>query len=89
VLILTPVTAAQAPPVELVRSLFDLTPAETRVARAIAAGGSVEDIAAAANLSVNTIRSQLNRVFMKTGCTRQGELVALLGGIGRTGVQSE
>jgi PAS domain-containing protein len=32
-LMLTPVTLPQAPPVDLVQSLFDLTPAEARVAR--------------------------------------------------------
>jgi hypothetical protein len=37
-LVLTPVTMPQAPPVELVQSLFDLTPAEARVARSLASG---------------------------------------------------
>ena len=37
-LVLTPVTFPQAPPVELVQSLFDLTPAEARVARGLASG---------------------------------------------------
>jgi hypothetical protein len=42
VLALTTVTRPQAPPVELVQSLFDLTPTEARVARSIAAGKTVE-----------------------------------------------
>ncbi|MGH6863839.1 MAG: helix-turn-helix transcriptional regulator, partial [Methylocella sp.] len=41
-LVLTPVTLPQAPPVELVQSLFDLTPAEARVARGLASGKTVE-----------------------------------------------
>jgi hypothetical protein len=41
VLAMTPVTPPQAPPVELVQSLFDLTPAEARVARSLAAGKTV------------------------------------------------
>ena len=45
VLVLTPVTLPQAPPVELVQSLFDLTPAEARVARSLASGKTVDDIA--------------------------------------------
>jgi hypothetical protein len=46
-LVLTPVTLPQAPPVELVQSLFDLTPAEARVARSLASGETVEAIASA------------------------------------------
>jgi hypothetical protein len=44
-LVLTPVTLPEAPPVELVQSLFDLTPAEARVARSLASGKTVDDIA--------------------------------------------
>src|SRR5262249_13240680 len=40
-LVLTPVTMPQAPPVELVQSLFDLTPAEARVARNLASRKTV------------------------------------------------
>ena len=45
VLVMTPVTVPHAPPIELVQSLFDLTPAEARVARSLTAGGTVEEIA--------------------------------------------
>jgi DNA-binding CsgD family transcriptional regulator len=81
VLVLTPVSLPNAPPVELVRSLFDLTAAEARVARALAAGDSVSDIAEAGGVSVNTVRAQVRGVLEKTGCHRQAEVVALLGGI--------
>jgi hypothetical protein len=37
-LVLTPLSAAPAPPVELMRLLFDLTPSEARVARGLAVG---------------------------------------------------
>jgi DNA-binding CsgD family transcriptional regulator len=80
VLILTPVTRPNAPPVELIQSLFDLTPAEAKVARGLAAGDTLEEIATANNLSRNTIRSQLRGALEKTGSRRQAELVALLGG---------
>lgn len=80
-LVLTPVTLPDAPPVELIQSLFDLTPAEARVARNLTAGDSLEDIAAASGLSRNTVRSQLRGALEKTGSRRQAELVALLGGI--------
>lgn len=80
VLILTPVARPNAPPVELIQSLFDLTPAEAKVARGLASGETLEEIAAANNLSRNTIRSQLRGALEKTGSRRQAELVALLGG---------
>jgi DNA-binding CsgD family transcriptional regulator len=81
VLALTPVSLPQAPPVELVQSLFDLTPAEARVARGLASGMAVEAIAADRGVSPNTIRSHVRGVFEKTGCTRQAEVVALFNGI--------
>jgi DNA-binding CsgD family transcriptional regulator len=81
VLTLTPMSVPEAPPVELVQSLFDLTPAEARVARGLASGMAVEAIAADRGVSANTIRSHVRGVFEKTGCTRQAEVVALFTGI--------
>jgi len=77
-LVLTPVTLPQAPPVELVQSLFDLTPTEARVARSLAAGETVETIASTRGVSQNTIRAHVRGVLEKTGCNRQVDLVALL-----------
>jgi DNA-binding CsgD family transcriptional regulator len=78
VLVLTPVTLPQAPPVELVQSLFDLTPTEARVARGLASGKTVQDIATDGGLSLNTIRTHVRGVLEKTGCNRQVDIVALL-----------
>jgi DNA-binding CsgD family transcriptional regulator len=78
VVVLTPVTLSQAPPVELVRSLFDLTPAEARIARSLSAGETLDHIAETGGVSRNTVRTQLRGVMEKTGCTRQAELVSLL-----------
>jgi DNA-binding CsgD family transcriptional regulator len=83
-LVLTPVTLPQAPPVELVQSLFDLTPAEARVARSLAAGKTVDDIASDGGISTNTIRTQVRGVLEKTGCNRQADVVALLTAIAST-----
>lgn len=77
-LVLTPVTLPQAPPVELVQSLFDLTPSEARVARSLASGETVEAIASARGVSQNTIRAHVRGVLEKTGCNRQADVVALL-----------
>jgi DNA-binding CsgD family transcriptional regulator len=88
VFILNPVALPQAPTVELVQSLFDLTPAEARVARGLAAGKTVDDIAADGGTSANTIRSQVRGVLEKTGCNRQVDVVALLTAISPTRLTS-
>jgi DNA-binding CsgD family transcriptional regulator len=83
-LVLTSVGFPQAPPVELVQSLFDLTPAEARVARGLASGKTVEDIATDGGTSANTIRTHVRGVLQKTGCNRQVDIVALLTTISAT-----
>jgi len=80
-LVLTPVAAAPAPPVELMRSLFDLTPSEARVARGLAVGETLEEIASGGGVAISTVRSQLRQVLEKTGCTRQAEVVSLLANV--------
>jgi len=80
-LVLTPVAAPSAPPIELMRSLFDLTPSEARVARGLAAGETLEEIAANGGVAMSTVRSQLRQVLEKTGCSRQAEIVSLLANI--------
>jgi DNA-binding CsgD family transcriptional regulator len=77
-LVVTPVTSPRAPTVELLRSLFDFTPSEARVARGLALGESPDEIAATGGVAISTVRSQLRMVLEKTGCTRQAEVVALL-----------
>jgi DNA-binding CsgD family transcriptional regulator len=81
VIVMTPVTLPQAPPVDLVQWLFDLTPAEARVARSLTAGQTVEEIASIGGISPSTVRTQVRGVLEKTGCRRQAEVVALLSGI--------
>lgn len=55
-----------------------LTPAEARLAVALAEGLSLEEAAAKLKVSINTVRSQLQAVFAKTGIRRQAELTAML-----------
>lgn len=59
-------------------SVYRLTVAEDRLARHLAAGGSVEEFAECHDISVNTVRTHLKRLFEKTGTARQGELIALI-----------
>ncbi|WP_082616611.1 helix-turn-helix transcriptional regulator [Massilia sp. Root418] len=65
---------------EVLQQLFQLTPAEAAVSRALAGGASLEDIAAATGVSVNTVKTHLHRVYGKTATRRQGELIALIHG---------
>lgn len=61
--------------------LFGLTPAEARVARALAQGQSLEAYATDSAVSLSTARTQLRSVLGKTGTTRQPDLVRLLASI--------
>jgi len=77
-LYLTPIIQRAGPPPEILQALFDLSPAEARVAAMIAEGHSVKLIAENLSVQPNTVRAQLKAVFAKTGTGRQGELVSLL-----------
>ena len=77
ILVFTPLTPLAGPPEPLLRALFDFTPAEARVARGLAAGATVEELASAAGVSRNTVRSQLRGIMAKTGCCRQAQAVGL------------
>lgn len=57
---------------------FGLTPTECRVAFAILAGMSAREMAGRFGTTVNTVQSQIKRVYAKTGIHRQGALVRLL-----------
>jgi DNA-binding CsgD family transcriptional regulator len=72
----------QAPGIEatLIQGLFDLTPAEARIAQAIVSGLQVKEIAKRHGVSMGTVRLQVKSVLAKTGTSRQLELVRLLSG---------
>ena len=78
---MTPVDRVNVPAAEVLTALFDLTPAEARIARKIAEGRTVKEIADAGNLSVETVRGQLKTVLAKTGVDRQTDLALLLTGL--------
>lgn len=60
------------------QGLFGLTPAEAKIASALAEGKSTGDIIEAFGISANTVRTHLKSVFGKTGVTQQSQLVALV-----------
>jgi DNA-binding CsgD family transcriptional regulator len=66
---------------ERLRELYQLTPGEARVARAVARGQGLEHVARELGLRITSVRSHLQSCFEKTGTSRQAELVRLLLGI--------
>ena len=68
------------PPVELLRGLFDLSPAEARVAAALTRGSTLQEAADQQGIRIKTARTYLAQVFRKTGTLQQSQLVALLAG---------
>lgn len=58
--------------------IFDLTPAETRLAKLLSQGKSLDESADELGVTKNTVHSQLAAIFQKTGTRRQMELVRLL-----------
>lgn len=74
-----PVTTTQ-----VLEQLYALTHAEAELVRLLSEGRSLEEVATARGVTMNTVRSQLKQVFSKTDTKRQGELVRLV----LTGVSS-
>lgn len=68
------------PCAEPLGTLYGLTPAEARLAVALAAGHTVQETAVTLGITENTARTHLKRVLAKTETRRQGELVRLLVG---------
>jgi DNA-binding CsgD family transcriptional regulator len=79
-LAVTPVSRPLEPLTELLNALFDLTPAEARIARAIRAGHTVETAASEIRVSQEAVRSHLKSILGKTGTARQRDLARLLAG---------
>ncbi len=75
----TPVSAsAIVPSPSILAGLFDLTPAEARLAAALSQGRPLKDAASDSNITFKSGRTYLERIFTKTGTHQQSELVALL-----------
>jgi DNA-binding CsgD family transcriptional regulator len=65
-------------PPGILRELYRLSDVESRVCWRLANGETLEEIATAEGSSRETVRSQLKRIFAKTGTRRQSELVRLI-----------
>lgn len=61
--------------VEATAALFNLTPAEARLAIALCLGSSISEYALERGISLGTARIQLKQAMAKTGTHRQGALI--------------
>lgn len=62
----------------MLSSLYRLTPAESRLATELLGHLTLGEIAERREVSLTTLRTQLKRLFGKTGTNRQSELIGLL-----------
>lgn len=81
--VVNPIDRREVPSAEILHGLFDLSPAETRVARAFVAEKGIDAVAAALGLSRETVRTHLKALFAKTGRDSQTALLDLLAGVTR------
>lgn len=68
-------------PEAVLSELFGLSASEAKLARALATGRRLEEIAADRDVKVSTLKTQLLSVFRKTGAETQRDLVLLLGSL--------
>ncbi|MGZ5009442.1 MAG: helix-turn-helix transcriptional regulator [Methylobacter sp.] len=78
VLVLVTESGKNLSALQLIGTLYDLTPVELRVASALLAGKSLEEYALEASVTMNTVRTQMKSLFSKTGTHRQSELMSIL-----------
>ena len=67
-------------PVEALANRYRLTSAEVRVVIAAVEFGGVPEVARMLGISESTVKTHLQRVFDKTGASRQADLVKLVAG---------
>lgn len=65
-------------PGKVLAALYGLSPSEARLANELFVGRSVQEAAAALDITVNTARSTLKRIFGKCAVGSQAELLQLL-----------
>jgi DNA-binding CsgD family transcriptional regulator len=63
---------------DVIRRLFDLTPAEATLALLLANGLGLEEAGEQLDIRRNTVRAHLRAIFSKMGVTRQTELVRMV-----------
>jgi DNA-binding CsgD family transcriptional regulator len=77
-LLITDPAERTVPPEEFLRVLFGLTAAEAKLAIALGEGATVGELTDGFQITANTARSHIKRIFDKMSVHRQSELVAVL-----------
>jgi DNA-binding CsgD family transcriptional regulator len=67
--------ARQPPAISALTALYQLTPAEARLLKALLQGTRIADYAAQLGISANTANAQLKQIFVKTQTNRQVDLM--------------
>jgi DNA-binding CsgD family transcriptional regulator len=63
---------------QVLKSVFELTPAEARVTQVLLRGGGIKAAAISLGVAPSTVKTHLLRVFAKTGTARQADLMRRL-----------
>nr|WP_237179521.1 helix-turn-helix transcriptional regulator [Paraburkholderia sacchari] len=63
---------------QVLASAFELSPAECRIVHLLVDGLTPKEIAAQVNVQYDTVRKQLQSIFLKTATRRQPDLLRLL-----------
>lgn len=66
---------------EMIQQTWELTVAEARVAAQISLGRGIDEVADRLNVTRETVRTHLKRIFAKTGTSSQAELVAFISAV--------
>jgi DNA-binding CsgD family transcriptional regulator len=66
------------PSPSMLAGLFDLSPAESRLAACLSEGLTLAGAASRCGITISTARTYLHRIFQKTGARQQSQLVAML-----------
>lgn len=75
-------TSASPPPEDVLITLYDLTPVEARVVLQIGKRLTAPQCAVLLDISENTLKTHLGRIFAKTDTARQTDLVRLVANVG-------
>ena len=65
---------------EAIAEAYKLTPMELRVLLAVVGVGGVPDVAEVLGIAETTVKTHLGALYKKIGCSRQADLVKLIGG---------
>ena len=86
VVFVTDPQAVQLPDATQLCAIYDLTPAQAKVACEFASGGTYKQVAQRLQVSEETVRAHIKEIYPKTRVNRQADLVRLVLSIGKSGV---